>query len=66
MLIDCAVVWGHSLPPGRRAFHFTAAALLTTASIAYFCMASDLGALDPPSTALSSLIRVRRLYACRR
>lgn len=37
------IVWGGMQPIGRRAFHHLGAALCFTASIAYFCMASDLG-----------------------
>ena len=37
------LVLGALQPVGRRAFHHLGAALCFTASIAYFCMASDLG-----------------------
>ncbi|BGO98299.1 Protein MRH1 [Rhodotorula toruloides] len=43
------LAWGHmSRPIGERAFHELAAALCFTASIAYFAMASDLGATAVP------------------
>jgi len=32
------IVWAHMRPVGQRAFHFLSAVILTTASIAYFCM----------------------------
>lgn len=35
--------WALSLHPGRRAFHFLGIAILFTASVAYFSLASDLG-----------------------
>jgi len=37
-------IWAMMLPVGKRAFHWIGVALLFTASIAYFSMASDLGA----------------------
>lgn len=37
------IAWTATFPRGRRLFHQIAVAILTTASIAYFCMASDLG-----------------------
>ncbi|GAA6006969.1 opsin family protein [Rhodotorula paludigena] len=42
------LAWGHSRPIGERAFHELAAALCFTASVAYFSMASDLGATAVP------------------
>lgn len=36
--------WSFTVPKGRRTFHHLAVFVLTTASIAYFSMASDLGA----------------------
>ncbi|KAK4705484.1 conserved oligomeric Golgi complex subunit 3, partial [Phenoliferia sp. Uapishka_3] len=38
------LVLGSRQPVGQRAFHQLAAVICSTASIAYFCMASDLGA----------------------
>ncbi|ORY32241.1 hypothetical protein BCR39DRAFT_43126 [Naematelia encephala] len=45
MLISDLVimVWHFTIPRGQRVFHQIAVILLTTAAIAYFCMASDLG-----------------------
>lgn len=37
-------VWALFTPPGKRAFHFLGIGILFTASIAYFSMASNLGA----------------------
>ncbi|KZO93132.1 family A G protein-coupled receptor-like protein [Calocera viscosa TUFC12733] len=37
------IVWAYSLPRGQRVFHLLPIAILTTAAIAYFSMASDLG-----------------------
>jgi len=37
-------IWALFTPPGKRAFHWIGIAILFTASIAYFSMASDLGA----------------------
>jgi len=37
------MAWAWSLPKGRRTFHHCAVIILTTASIAYFSMASNLG-----------------------
>lgn len=34
------IIWAMRLPVGQRTFHYISAALLTTASVAYFCMAS--------------------------
>lgn len=39
----CFMAWMFTLPKGRRAFHHLAILILTTASIAYFSMASNLG-----------------------
>lgn len=36
--------WTLSLRPGQRAFHFLGVSILFTASVAYFSLASDLGA----------------------
>lgn len=45
MVTDIGMMaWAWSLPKGRRTFHHLAVIILTTASIAYFSMASDLGA----------------------
>ncbi|GAA5971345.1 hypothetical protein JCM11641_008317 [Rhodosporidiobolus odoratus] len=46
MLVGAIVIFalGHRRPVGERAFHELGAALCFTASIAYFAMASDLGA----------------------
>jgi len=46
MALSCAVfvVWGAMRPAGTRVFHYLSAALLATASVAYFSMASNLGA----------------------
>lgn len=41
-------VWGWMRPVGTRAFHHLAAAICATAAIAYFCMASNLGAAAIP------------------
>lgn len=38
----------HQRPRGTRVFHQIAVVVLTTASIAYFSMASDLGATPVP------------------
>jgi len=38
------MAWCFTLPKGRRTFHYLSIIILTTASIAYFSMASDLGA----------------------
>ncbi|EPQ30365.1 uncharacterized protein PFL1_01891 [Pseudozyma flocculosa PF-1] len=38
------MVWGMKMSRGERTFHYLSAAILATASIAYFSMASDLGA----------------------
>lgn len=37
------IFWTATLPRGTRVFHQIAVAILTTATIAYFAMASDLG-----------------------
>ncbi|KAK4054030.1 hypothetical protein OIO90_003675 [Microbotryomycetes sp. JL221] len=39
---------GTTRPTGQRAFHHLAAAICFTASVAYYCMASDLGAAAIP------------------
>lgn len=46
MLSSCIGIGGLSFTqnPGRRAFHYISMAILATASVAYFCLASDLGA----------------------
>jgi len=36
-------VFTHMAPPGKRAFHYFSVAILFTASVAYFAMASNLG-----------------------
>lgn len=38
------MIWSLKLSRGERAFHYLSAAILATASVAYFSMASDLGA----------------------
>ncbi|KAJ1033010.1 hypothetical protein NDA16_000289 [Ustilago loliicola] len=38
------MVWSLKVSRGERAFHYLSAAILATASVAYFSMASDLGA----------------------
>ncbi|PWY99761.1 hypothetical protein BCV70DRAFT_206752 [Testicularia cyperi] len=38
------MVWSLKVSRGERAFHYLSAAILATASVAYFAMASDLGA----------------------
>lgn len=44
-LCDLIVIgWHFAVPRGQRVFHQIAAIVLTTAAIAYFAMASDLGA----------------------
>ena len=45
MLVSDLVVmgWHFTVPRGQRLFHQLSMIVLTTASIAYFCMASDLG-----------------------
>ena len=38
------MVWGElGVKQGQRVFHYIAFAILATASVAYFCLASDLG-----------------------
>ncbi|PWN51080.1 family A G protein-coupled receptor-like protein [Violaceomyces palustris] len=39
-----SMIWGFRVERGQRAFHYLSAAILATASVAYFSMASDLGA----------------------
>lgn len=41
-------LWTTSLPSGHRTFHYLGIAILFTASVAYFSMASDLGATAIP------------------
>ncbi|GAA6041667.1 hypothetical protein JCM8097_003071 [Rhodosporidiobolus ruineniae] len=50
MLVGAIAIFalGHSRPVGERAFHELGAALCFTASIAYFAMASNLGATAVP------------------
>ncbi|GAA6008671.1 hypothetical protein JCM11491_003389 [Sporobolomyces phaffii] len=50
MLLSALVLFGLSFtrPVGQRAFHELAAAICFTASVAYFAMASDLGATAVP------------------
>lgn len=44
LLSDLIVIgWHFTIPRGQRVFHQLGAIILTTASIAYFCMASNLG-----------------------
>jgi len=43
------MVWAEtSVKMGDRVFHYIAFAILTTASVAYFCLASDLGGTPIP------------------
>jgi len=42
------LAWTFIVPKGRRTFHYLSVFILTTASIAYFAMASDLGGTPIP------------------
>jgi len=37
------LAWSFTVPKGQRVFHYLAMIILSTASIAYFSMAADLG-----------------------
>jgi hypothetical protein len=57
-LCDLIVIgWHFMVPRGQRVFHQIAAIVLTTAAIAYFAMASDLGA-TPIATEFSHQGRI--------
>ncbi|EMD38528.1 G-protein coupled receptor [Gelatoporia subvermispora B] len=58
------VLWTFTRPRGTRLFHQIAVIVLTTATIAYFSMASDLGA-TPITTEFSSPITTRQIWYVR-
>ncbi|OCH95534.1 family A G protein-coupled receptor-like protein [Obba rivulosa] len=65
LLSDLAMVmWTFTRPRGTRLFHQIAVIVLTTATIAYFSMASDLGA-TPVTTEFGTPVTTRQIWFVR-
>lgn len=58
------IVWAQTLPKGRRVFHHLAVFILTTAAIAYFTMASNLGG-TPVYVEFGNTSRTRAIWYAR-